>query len=198
MAWIYGHLQHEGRLRLPGDRHRQAGRAGRLRRPARGDRPRRHLLHPGGDEGAEDRSPSEATAVVQGFGNVGSRRRARSCTSAASKIDRRRRPLRRDPQRRAASTSPALTQHVAAGKLLQRLPRRRSRSTRDELLTHALHGAGAGGAGAASSPADNAGKLQLPHPGRGRQRPDDAGGGRDPGAAATSSSSPTCCATPAA
>ena len=44
MAWIMDTYSHEGRLRLPRDRHRQAGRDRRLHRPARGDRPRRRLL----------------------------------------------------------------------------------------------------------------------------------------------------------
>ena len=47
----HGHLQHDRRLRLSGNRHRQAGRAGRLRRPARGHRTRRHLLHHAGPAG---------------------------------------------------------------------------------------------------------------------------------------------------
>ena len=93
----HGHLQHEGRLRLSGDRHRQAGRAGRLRRPARGDRPRRHLLHPGSDEGAEPRSPARRPPSCRASA-TSARVACQELASRGVQDHRRRRPLRRHPQ----------------------------------------------------------------------------------------------------
>ena len=77
--------------------------------------------------------PEEATAVVQGFGNVGSVV-CQELHQRGVQDHRRRRPLRRDPQPARASTSPALTRHVAAGKLLKDFPGAEPIPT-DELLT---------------------------------------------------------------
>ena len=68
---VHGHLFHVPGDHRARDRHRQAGRLGRHAGAARGDRPRRRLPRFPRHAGARDR-PHGATAIVQGFGNVGS------------------------------------------------------------------------------------------------------------------------------
>ena len=107
----HGHLQHERRLRLPGNRHRQTGRAGRLRRPARSHRPRRRLLHHARPCRNSNIAPGNATAVVQGFGNVGSvvcQELAQRGVKIVAVSDR----YGAIAQSARASTSPALAKHV--------------------------------------------------------------------------------------
>ena len=72
MAWFmdtYSMYQGQHRDR---DRHRQAGRLGRHGRAARGDRPRRRASGRAGAGAARIVPAAGATAIVQGFGNVGS------------------------------------------------------------------------------------------------------------------------------
>ncbi len=120
--------------------------------------------------------PEEATGVVQGFGNVGSV----ACQELARhgvKNPRRRRPLRLDPQpeghRHHRPDAPCRRGQTAQG-----LPRRRA-DLLDRSPADALHGAGAGRPGARHSQGQRP-AAALPHPRRGRQRPDDAGGRRNP------------------
>ena len=149
-----------------------------------------------GAEGAEASRPDEATAVVQGFGNVGSVT-CQELDQRGVKVDRRRRPLRGDPQ-------PARHRHPGpdqarrpAGKLAARTSPAAEAIDPTELLTTpctvlvpaALERVITG---------ENAGQAAVPHPGRGRQRPDHARTPTRSWPTATSSSSPTSCATPAA
>ena len=101
------------------------------RREATG--PRRHLLHPGGDEGAE-----HAAGGIDGRGaglrqrrlgrlpGTGPARRHASSPSATATAP---------SATRAASTSPALSRHVAGGQAAAGLPRRRADRPADLLTT---------------------------------------------------------------
>ena len=129
----HGHLQHEGRLRLSGDRHRQAGRAGRLRRPARGHRPRRHLLHPGGAEGAEHQAGASrrpwcrASATSARWSARSWHQRGVRIVAVGDRYGAIRNPHGID--------MPALARHVRRRQAAARLPRAPSRLPSDELLT---------------------------------------------------------------
>ena len=118
---VHGHLFDVSGRHRAGDRHRQAGRLRRHARAARGDRPRRRLSRLPRACDALDIDPAGATAIVQGFGNVGIACGARA-RGARGQDHRRQRPHRRLlrsqglRRRDAGRTMPARTARSPAGR----------------------------------------------------------------------------------
>ena len=88
---VHGHLLHARRPHLDRGRHRQAGRDGRIARPARGHRTRRDDRRARSRRSTSASTLKGATVAVQGFGNVGSDRRGSA--RRAGRDDRRRHRL---------------------------------------------------------------------------------------------------------
>ena len=121
--------------------------------------------------------PGETTAVVQGFGNVGSVA-CHELAPARRQDPRRRRSLRRHPQPEGHRHRRPDATRRPTGKLLKDFPGAEPIAPPELLTTpctvlvpaaleRVIH-------------RDNASEIALPHSGRGRQWPDHAGGRRHP------------------
>ena len=157
----------------PASRSRSAARRAATRPPAAAcSSPRREALRAAGH-----RPRRRATVAVQGFGNVGSRRRA-SCSHEHRREDRRRQRRHGGIYNRDGLDIAALCAYKskrAAASPTSRAPRR---SPTRELLELAVRHPRSPPRSRARSPPQNAARMQCQAHRRGRQRPDHARGRR--------------------